>query len=194
MEILIPFLVTVSFMGAFLLTERRLRTDSSSKSLRETEHDKGTTRLVGVAFGTSWLVLLLSLLANYYRIGSLRPALLFNIVGTVLMAAGFALRTIAASTLGKFYSRTLRTKDDHRVVSEGIYHLVRRPGYLGMILQFIGAGLTVANFIVLIIVAGLIIPAYVRRIAVEESMLSSTLGQEYVEYMSRTKRLIPFVY
>ena len=194
MHILIPFALTAIMMGAFLVTERRLRKDASSTTLETTEYDKGTTRLVGTAFGASWLVLFLSLLANYFRIGSLEPSILFNTVGVFLMLFGFTLRTVAARTLGRFYSRTLRVKDDHRVVSEGMYQWIRHPGYLGMIVMFLGAGVTVANFIVISVVAVLIVPAYLKRISVEESMLSNTLGPEYVEYMKRTKRLIPFLY
>jgi protein-S-isoprenylcysteine O-methyltransferase Ste14 len=163
-------------------------------SLKETEHDKGTTRFVGAALGTCWFVLFLSLPANYYGIGSLWPSLIFNIIGTAIMFLGLSLRLIAARTLGKFYSRTLRTKPNQKVVSEGTYRFIRHPGYLGMIVLFAGAALTVANFIVLVVVAAVIVTAYVRRIAVEENMLITTLGKEYVEYMGRTKKLLPFIY
>jgi len=36
--------------------------------------------------------------------------------------------------------------------------------------------------------------AYGYRIHVEEPALMKELGGEYVQYMSRTKRLIPFVF
>jgi protein-S-isoprenylcysteine O-methyltransferase Ste14 len=192
--ILVPFAVTAIIMAAFVVTERRLRRDPASKTLRATEHDKGTTGLVGAAFGASWMVLVLSLPANFSRTGIMRPALLFNVAGIILMLCGYAVRTAAARTLGRFYSRTLRMKDDHRVVSEGIYSSIRHPGYLGVMLMFLGAGLAAANYIVLAAIAALIIPAYLHRIAVEERMLFSALGKDYAEYARRTKRLLPFVY
>ena len=181
-------------MVAFLVTERRLRTDSASLSLKETAHDKGTTRLVGAALGASWVILALSLPANLLGIGALHPAWVFGVAGVALMTVGFALRTLAARTLGNFYSRTLRTNGGHKVVSEGLYSVVRHPGYLGMIALFCGACLTEANFVALILVPAIVVSAYIRRIVVEESMLSKELGRDYIDYMGTTKRLIPFIY
>jgi protein-S-isoprenylcysteine O-methyltransferase Ste14 len=36
--------------------------------------------------------------------------------------------------------------------------------------------------------------AYGYRIRLEEAALSKELGEEYSKYMSRTKRLIPFIF
>lgn len=33
-----------------------------------------------------------------------------------------------------------------------------------------------------------------QRIRVEEQVLSAALGQDYQAYMTRTKRLLPFIY
>ncbi|HTP57332.1 MAG TPA: isoprenylcysteine carboxylmethyltransferase family protein [Spirochaetia bacterium] len=194
MVILIPFFAVAVTMAVFVVIEGRLRQDASSRTLKSTGHDKGTTRLVGIAFGASWIILALSVPADFLAIGSLVPGLLFNCAGILLMLCGLAIRAIAARTLGRYYSRTLRVKDDHRVVSEGIYRLVRHPGYLGVILMFLGAALAVANFIALALIALLIISAYMKRMAVEERMLMSTLGTEYAQYVGRTRRLIPFLY
>jgi len=194
MSVLIPFFIAAIILAAFVIIEGRLRQDASSRTFTSTEHDKGTTRLVGIAFGSSWIVLALSVPADFLAIGTLAPGLVFTIIGILLMAGGLAIRVVAARTLGAYYSRTLRMKEDHRVVSEGIYRFIRHPGYLGVIVMFLGSGLAVANFIALALIALLIIPAYLQRITAEERMLSSTLGKEYVEYAAHTRRLIPFVY
>jgi protein-S-isoprenylcysteine O-methyltransferase Ste14 len=36
--------------------------------------------------------------------------------------------------------------------------------------------------------------AFGRRMSIEESALASALGAPYTQYMSRTKRLAPFIY
>jgi protein-S-isoprenylcysteine O-methyltransferase Ste14 len=78
-------------------------------------------------------------------------------------------------------------------VEEGPYRLVRHPGYLGVLLLWLGAGLASAN----LLVAGLITVsmgrAYSRRIRSEEAMLTDTFGEDYVAYTRRTRRLIPWV-
>ena len=194
MSTLIPFAAVAIIMAAFVFIEGRLRQDASARSFTTTKHDKGTTGMVGLALGICWMVLALSLPADFFGIGALAPGLIFNCVGILLMLGGLAIRAVAARTLGKFYTRTLRMKADQHVVSEGIYRFVRHPGYLGVIVMFLGSGLGVANFIALAVIAALIIPAYVQRMAAEERMLLTALGTEYADYSRRTRRLIPFLY
>jgi protein-S-isoprenylcysteine O-methyltransferase Ste14 len=38
------------------------------------------------------------------------------------------------------------------------------------------------------------VPVYLYRISVEEKMLVKELGDEYVQYQKRTRRLVPFVF
>lgn len=40
----------------------------------------------------------------------------------------------------------------------------------------------------------LVVPLLLVRIPYEEEMLIETFGRQYVEYMKRSKNLIPFVY
>ena len=91
------------------------------------------------------------------------------------MAGGFLIRAVAMRTLGEFFTRTLRIREKHRVVSEGIYRHVRHPGYLGTILYFVGSGVATANFITTLLILVAILPTFVRRIAAEERMLTEEL-------------------
>ena len=112
----------------------------------------------------------------------MEPGILFNVIGLALMAGGIAVRTAAARILGRFYSRTLLIREQHQVVSERVYRRIRHPGCLGVIILFLGAGLSTSNFIALAVIAMIVVPAYLRRIAVEESMLEEGLGPA-VEYI-----------
>jgi protein-S-isoprenylcysteine O-methyltransferase Ste14 len=192
--ILVPAALTFSLIAVFMVLERALRTDASAKTLEPTARDRETTRLVGAAFGASWFVLALSVPANFWHIGRMEPGIPLNVIGLLLMALGITLRVAAARTLGRSYSRTLMVREEHRVVSEGIYRRIRHPGYLGVIILFLGAGLSTSNWIALAVIAIMMIPAYLRRMSVEEGMLAESLGSAYVEYMKRTRRLIPFIY
>jgi protein-S-isoprenylcysteine O-methyltransferase Ste14 len=65
--------------------------------------------------------------------------------------------------------------------------------YTGQIVSFIGLGLAVqswAAILVVLVASGI---RYGIRIRVEERLLVSKLGNSYVQYMKRTKRLIPFI-
>ena len=96
--------------------------------------------------------------------------------------------------LGAFYTRTLRTSAEQRLIEDGPYRLVRNPGYLGDLLLWLGAGFAAANWIVLAIIIFPMLRVYRSRIKAEEAMLADAFPQEYSGYARRTWRLIPFLY
>ena len=110
-----------------------------------------------------------------------------------MQGLGLALRAWAMRTLGRSYSRTLRTEAEQGVVDIGPYRLVRHPGYLGSVLVWTGFALTSGSLPVVILVGALMGTAYQRRIAAEERLLLRALPH-YGDYCARTKKLIPFVW
>ena len=189
----IPLAIVLVNVGERVL-DSLLRKDSVAKSLKTSEDDKGTSRFIQVVAVIYLVVLLLTALLNQFQIGIVEPHLVFTAIGVVLMAVGVVIRVVAMRTLGKFFTRTLQIREGHHVVSDGIYRRVRHPGYLGDILLFVGSGVATSNVITTVLILGMFITAYVRRIAVEERMLTDQLGKEYSDYKAKTWKLIPFVY
>ncbi|MDX2129947.1 MAG: isoprenylcysteine carboxylmethyltransferase family protein [Chloroherpetonaceae bacterium] len=113
--------------------------------------------------------------------------------GITLMIIATALTYHATITLGKFYDR-LAIKNDHRLVQDGIYRILRHPIYTGHILFFLGFCLLTQSFIALLIFALVSVVWYGSRMNIEESMLERKFGEEYRHYLNRTKRLFPFIY
>ena len=183
----------VSFL-THVLIDPRLRKDDVARSVKLTEHDKGTSRTIQIVFLLSWLLQLLTALPNQFQVGVVEPHLVFTALGVVLAAAGYFIRAAAMRTLGEFFTATLRMRENHRVVSEGIYRRIRHPGYLGTILFFAGSAIATANFITTLLILAALLPTFVRRIVVEERMLTEQLGEEYRAYQGKTWRLIPFVF
>lgn len=100
------------------------------------------------------------------------------------------IRRSALKSLGEFYSSKLRIMPNHRVVRVGLYRYIRHPAYLGTILMSLGGPLVLESLYSSLIMS-LIIPFYLYRIRIEENMLLKKLGNEYLEYMRTTWRLIP---
>jgi protein-S-isoprenylcysteine O-methyltransferase Ste14 len=175
-------------VGVFLVAEARLRRGEEAKSLEAGAADEGTTRLIGVSFGSALIgAPLLSLLGLGRMPGT-------GVLGPIVMGLGLALRVWAARELGRFYTRTLRVAGDQTVVRSGPYRLVRHPGYLGDLVMWLGFGLAAANWLVAAAVAAAMGYAYYRRIQSEEAMLLASLGEPYRAYARDTWRLIPAVY
>jgi protein-S-isoprenylcysteine O-methyltransferase Ste14 len=110
------------------------------------------------------------------------------------MMIGIVIRYWAAKTLGVYYTRTLRIEGQHPVIKEGPYRVLRHPGYLGVMLLLIGAGIATTNWLPITVTPIAMFTGYFYRIHFEEKMLQSTLGQPYIDYMRQSWRLIPYIY
>lgn len=154
--------------------------------------DRGTLWLLWIVILAS-VVLAFSLVDAFPRLGfGSRDT--FIRVGTVIFAAGIAIRWYAIVHLGRLFTVDVAIASDHRLVESGPYRLVRHPSYSGALLAFLGLGICLCNFAS---VAALVVPTllvFLRRIQVEEAALSAALGDPYRDYMRRTKRLIPAIY
>jgi protein-S-isoprenylcysteine O-methyltransferase len=186
--------VSYLLLGSFLVLQRVLRRGEQAKSLRPNQEDKGTTRLLGLAFGFSILALILAPLLSSFEVAHLDLGFPLGWVGVTLMLGGLALRWWANAVLGRFYTSTLRLAEDQQVVRAGPYRLVRHPGYGGVLLLWVGAGLASQNWAVAAIILSLMSVAYAYRITSEESMLQTAFGDKYRGYMQSTWRLVPWVF
>lgn len=114
-------------------------------------------------------------------------------IGMAAMLLGFALRAWAIRTLGEFFRVEVTVADDQHVVDSGPYAWVRHPSYTGMMVHYAGLGIALDSWLS---VAAMLLPlaAVVRRIGHEEKVLRRDLGTPYVEYSTRTRRLVPGVW
>jgi protein-S-isoprenylcysteine O-methyltransferase Ste14 len=114
-------------------------------------------------------------------------------IGVALFAFGGALRLWPVFILGNRFSGLVAIQPGHRLVTTGVYSVIRHPSYLGLILGALGWALAFRSGAGVLVAALLIIPT-VGRIRAEETLHSSEFGGEYEAYRARTSRLIPGIY
>ncbi|WP_330114243.1 isoprenylcysteine carboxylmethyltransferase family protein [Pseudomonas sp. JS3066] len=114
-------------------------------------------------------------------------------LGVLLFAAGGALRIWPVFVLGNRFSGLVAIQPGHRLVTDGIYGLIRHPSYLGLMIASLGWALAFRSGVGLMLVA-LTLPPLLARIHAEEALLRTEFGEEYEAYCARTSRLIPGVY
>ena len=114
-------------------------------------------------------------------------------LGILLIYAGIAFRLYAITTLGAFFTTTVAVAAEQTLIEAGPYRLIRHPSYTGLLIILLGFGLSLTNWLSLLVIMGCALIGFSYRIRVEEHVLKEHLGQRYQEYMRRTKRLIPFV-
>jgi protein-S-isoprenylcysteine O-methyltransferase Ste14 len=155
--------------------------------------DKGTRfiNFAGVTLGLTGAGLLAGFTNTHLHIGN--TAIIYWI-GIFVMAAGLGFRIWAISVLGRSFRTTVETHQDQEVVKSGPYKLIRHPAYTGVLLVCLGYGLAVQNWLSLIPAILLPLAALIYRIHVEETQLVESLGTAYEEYMTHTKRLVPWIW
>jgi len=115
-----------------------------------------------------------------------------SIAGDVLVALGFLVIFFVYKE-NPFASATIEVSPDQRVISTGLYALVRHPMYMGGLLLFVGMSLALGSWWGLLAFL-LMIPALIWRLLDEEEFLAKNL-RGYSDYRNRVKhRLIPFIW
>lgn len=110
--------------------------------------------------------------------------------GMAMMVCGYSFRRYAMTALGRAFSNILCIKEGQNLICSGIYAKVRHPAYTGTLVMVAGIPFLFSSPIGLLPVS-LAIPAVLYRISVEEKMLREKFGQEYEDYVGRTKMLLP---
>jgi protein-S-isoprenylcysteine O-methyltransferase Ste14 len=135
-----------------------------------------------------WVVSPLLALAEY----SLHPVAF--LAGLLALALGLWVFHRSHADLGANWSITLEVRENHSLVTEGVYRRVRHPMYLALLLYGLGQALVLPNWI-----AG---PFYVASLALlvalrlgpEEAMMRERFASEYDAYQARTRRLVPGIW
>lgn len=122
------------------------------------------------------------------------PNVILVAIGTALLVASLYLFRVTHKALGRMWSHSLDLREDHKLVTSGIYENVRHPMYSAFWVWALGAAFLLPNFVAGF--AGLIGfgTLYFLRVGQEEAMMRAEFGQEYDDYAARTKRIIPRVY
>jgi protein-S-isoprenylcysteine O-methyltransferase Ste14 len=114
--------------------------------------------------------------------------------GVMCLGIGLWLFYRSHADLGPNWSVTLEVKEDHRLITRGVYQRIRHPMYLALALYAIGQALVIPNWVAgpanLIAFAIL----FALRFRAEEKMMVEGFGAEYAAYSARTKRLIPGIW
>ena len=183
-------ILTISY-SVWFLSEILINRFLHSKKADKQHADKGSLYLI-------WTIIII---ANFsavfvsikYNIPLAKESCIVY-VGLFLIFIGIILRLTIIATLGQFFTVDVTIKQNHKLKKDGFYKYLRHPSYAASLLSFIGFGITLNNWISLILVAILILIAFSVRIKIEEKILMEHFGTEYLDYQKNTKRMIPFIY
>ena len=116
------------------------------------------------------------------------------VAGVICLVIGLWLFYRSHADLGTNWSITLEVREQHRLITQGVYRRIRHPMYLALALYSIGQALVIPNWVAgpSNVIAFAILCAL--RVRAEERMMVEEFGDEYAAYSARTKRIIPGVW
>ncbi|MET4182684.1 protein-S-isoprenylcysteine O-methyltransferase Ste14 [Bradyrhizobium sp. JR7.2] len=123
----------------------------------------------------------------HFAARSFRPSLAW--LGLLFAIAALGMFHLTHRALGRNWSVSLDVRENHELVTEGIYRRVRHPMYSTFWLWAVAQALLLPNW-----VAGFAGLAgfgvlYFGRVAREERMMLETFGDSYRVYMEQTGRI-----
>ena len=116
------------------------------------------------------------------------------VLGVALFAGALYLFRRTHKDLGRNWSVTLEVREQHALVTEGIYKSVRHPMYSAFWLWAVAQSVLLPNWVggfAGIVGFGTL---FFLRVGKEEAMMLATFGDSYRSYMQRTWRVLPGVF
>jgi len=152
--------------------------------------DNSTLKVIWVFI---FIAIFLAVYASNFNFPIFNSAII-NYIGLLVIGVGIILRFAVIFNLGKFFTVDVAIDENHKLKTNGFYKYLRHPSYAASLISFIGFGLSYNNWVSLLLLVVIVTSAFLIRIKTEEKVLINYFGEEYSNYIKRTKKLIPFIY
>ena len=189
MDLKIIIIIAVSYLYGFFEVFMNLRQRSKTKVASSSDK-----RSLWWLYGLITLGYALSFAIGATKIGRVYYWNIFFAIGMVLVGLGLIIRIYSILTLKQYFTYSVAKVENHRIIETGLYRFLRHPGYLGQLIIFLGISTSFSNWISILVMMIPIISGYLYRIKVEERFMIEQMGENYLNYQKRTKRLIPTIY
>lgn len=112
-------------------------------------------------------------------------------LGVALLAGAIVVFWRAHADLGLNWSPTLEIREEHELITRGIYGMIRHPMYASQWLLAIAQPLLLQNWIAGFINLLVFIPFYILRVRAEEQLMLEQFGDQYRSYMQKVGGVFP---
>ncbi len=119
--------------------------------------------------------------------------IVLQIVAVVLAAVSVWLVMAAVQELGRQWSLEARLIEGHKLVTTGVYGLVRHPIYTAMLGMLVATGVAFSRWYVILAAVTIFVIGTKIRTIFEERLLRDAFGQEFEDFAAKVPPLIPFV-
>jgi protein-S-isoprenylcysteine O-methyltransferase Ste14 len=189
MDIKIIIIIGFSYLYGFIEVFMNLR----QKGIRNVKAsgDKGSLWLLYILITVGYA---LSFAIGATKIGRMSHWDVFFAVGAVMTVMGILIRIQSILTLKQYFTYSVARTEDHQLIETGLYKTIRHPGYLGQLIIFAGISISLSNWLSVLFMMIPVAIGYMYRIQVEERFMIEQMGERYLNYQERTKRIIPLIF
>ncbi len=182
--------ISIIIYFIWIISEVAINRMTRSGDLADTSKDENSLALIWVS------IEIIIPVAVYVSMSSSHALGRENIVspfGLGMILFGVFLRYIIIRSLGKNFTADVSIREEQNLKTDGFYRLVRHPSYTASLISFFGFGISLNNWVSLIMVVVVISAAFWYRIRVEETVLEHHFGKRYLDYEKKTKALLPYL-
>jgi len=189
MNIKVILIVSFSFLYGFFEIFMSMRQRNKRSVIKTGDKLSIWILFISISIGY-WL----SFIIGATRIGRIYHWNTFFLIGAIMIVIGLTLRVSAILILKQQFTYTVTKIENHELIEKGLYKSIRHPGYLGQMIIFLGISTSLSNWLSIIFMIVPVLIGYMYRITIEEKFMIKQMGQKYLDYKKRTKRLIPLIY
>ncbi len=187
---IVVFMGSANAIGVYLTLKDPELLERRKKGGPAAEQNMAQKIIISIAL-IGWVILLV-LCGLDHRFTWSAVSLPVSLVGNVLIMLGFLIDFFVFKE-NSYGASTIETFEDQKVISTGLYALVRHPMYMGVLFMMIGVPLALGSWWGLTVLV-LILPVLIWRILDEEKLLKKDLPG-YREYAQKVRyRLVPYLW
>ena len=186
-RLLMLLFIPMIIMGAALLIWAPETLSRRLRSKEERVKQKGVVALSGILFVASFILAGLDFRFGWSEV----PGWVTGTAGSIfLLSYGMYAEVMREN---EWLSRSIEVMEGQKVVSTGLYGIVRHPMYTATILMFLAMPLVMGSWWAFLVMIPYVL-AIVTRIKDEEILLTKEL-EGYQEYKEKVRRkLIPYIW
>ncbi|MEM1256731.1 MAG: protein-S-isoprenylcysteine O-methyltransferase [Cyanobacteria bacterium P01_H01_bin.21] len=187
----------IIFLVCFVLTgviRKPYQREIKKNTIVDNRKTPQETGLLAFVFLGMFVLPLIYIVTPLFNFANYSLPIWANVLGIATFAIALYLFWRSHRDLGQNWSPTLQVREEHTLITNGIYQAIRHPMYTAIWLWVIAQGLLLTNWIAGL--AGVITfgTLYFFRVGNEEKMMLDQFGEQYQTYRQRTKRLVPYLF
>ena len=189
----IKLIIIIAFSYLYAIVEIFMSVMQRSKRIKDIvkKGDKASVWILMVSIAMGYF---LSFTVGATKMGRVNHWDTFFTIGALMVIVGLFVRIRSILILKQHFTYTVTKIEGHELIETGFYKYIRHPGYLGQLIIFTGVATSMSNWLSILLMVIPVLIGFIYRIRVEERFMAEQLGQKYLDYQKRTKRLIPGIY